>query len=79
MGEVISLEAHRRKRVPAVDRLEGAVDTLERVTAGRRMKVAPPWLKTGISEVRRLIRSRDLERAAERAEQLVLRLGPTAG
>ena len=81
MGEVISLEERRRARVPAVDRLESAVDTLERVTEGRRMKVAPAWLRAGVAEVRRLLRSRDLAQAAEQAEQLVLRLGsdPKAG
>jgi hypothetical protein len=64
---------------PPIERLERAVETLERAARTTGLAVAPPWLRRGIREVRASLRSRDVDGAAAYAERLVLRLEERTG
>jgi len=75
MGDVIDLEERRSGRVPDIDRLERALSMVEEAAEAAGLRVAPAWLRRGLRSAQAALRSGNVRAAAERAEQMALRLG----
>ena len=75
MGVIIDLAEHRRRRGLPLDRLEQAIERVDRALAGRARGRAPTWLRDEIAAIRRRLNDGRLEEAAARAETLAERLG----
>jgi hypothetical protein len=73
MGDVISLDAFRERRDPAVaavQRLDRAVAALDPLVQARRHRLEPT-IERELREIGRAVSSGDARAAAERAERLV--------